>query len=697
MVGLVRVVSNAEMVKEEERQEALQRQAAPLLQGLAAHLRRLWEPALEAKKPIEEQMLRALRQRNGEYEASKLAEIRKQGGSEVYMMITETKCRAAESWMRDILLDSGELPLGVDPTPIPDLPPDVQARVHEEFANKVINTIQQSGMAPDSEVMEELKEQAEDDIKSELMEEAQETADRMLRKIKDQFVEGGLIEGFSEFLADLTTYPLAWIKGPVVRRQRKLTWKPAGNGAFTPQVDEVLAPTYCRVDPFKMYPEPGITRLPEGYLFEHHRLTRSDLSDLIGVPGYDEGAIRQILAEMPYGSMGNWMWSAEMTKAPLEGKYATWMRPTEIVDALEFHGKIPGRLLREWGMTEEEVPDEAREYDCNAWLVDRWVIKATLNYDPLGLKPYYCTSFFKKPGSLYGSALPDKLEDIQQMCNAAARALSNNMGIASGPQVEVNIDRVPADEQITSVYPWKIWQTTNDPMGSGQQAIRFNQPDDRSQPLMMVYQHFTKLADDQSGIPAYIYGDMQVGGAGRTASGLSMLMGSAGKGIRQVIMYIDADILGKLGAAQYSWNMRYIDDPSIKGDAQVVPKGAVVLANREQLNVRRLEFLQATANEFDMEIVGKPGRAAILREVSKGLSMPHDEIVPSKDKLEMQEKLMAAQQQQQMQQMAQTPQANIQFQRGANGEVQGANVFPGGQPMGGQEGNTVTNRATGRS
>ena len=44
-------------------------------------------------------MLRALRQRNGDYEPEKLAQITRQGGSEIYMMLTEVKCRAAESWL----------------------------------------------------------------------------------------------------------------------------------------------------------------------------------------------------------------------------------------------------------------------------------------------------------------------------------------------------------------------------------------------------------------------------------------------------------------------------------------------------------------------------------------------------------------------------------------------------------------------
>jgi hypothetical protein len=170
---------------------------------------------------------------------------------------------------------------------------------------------------------------------------------------------------------------------------------------------------------------------------------------------------------------------------------------------------------------------------------------------------------------------------------------------------------------------------------------------DNANTLMAVYERFSRLADDHSGIPAYIYGDTDVKGAGRTASGLSMLMGSAGKGIRQVVMHIDHDIIKQIVKRQFVYNMRYDEDESIKGDADIIPRGAINLAVRETVNVRRVEFLNATANQMDMQIVGIEGRAAILREVAKGLQMPVDDIVPSREKLEynikMQQQIQAEQ------------------------------------------------------
>jgi hypothetical protein len=162
-----------------------------------------------------------------------------------------------------------------------------------------------------------------------------------------------------------------------------------------------------------------------------------------------------------------------------------------------------------------------------------------------------------------------------------------------------------------------------------------------------------------------------------------MLMGSAGKGIRQTIMHIDFDVIGPLVVSQYNWNMQYIDDASIKGDCEIIPRGAVTLANREQLNVRRVEFLQATANPIDSQIVGPTGRAAILREVAKGLAMPVDDIVPTNEQIEVNQEMQR--QQQMMQQAAQQ----------APQEVVVRETGPGGTPMGGQGANTVSNQITG--
>lgn len=642
---LLRAVSNEQLTRAEEAErEAVQRrQSEPLLLGIQKHLRACWDAARIAKKPIETRMLKAMRQRNGEYEPDKLAQIRKQGGSEVFMGITEVKCRAGESWLRDTLMEEGSPPWDIIHTPIPSLPPETMEEVKQIFSTKVVEMIQATGQAPTPSQMQEIKEIVSQEYRFRVMREAQNRADKMKMKIADQLAQGGWSHAFNEFITDLVTFPAAFIKGPIVRRQRHLAWTKNENGVTVAKAAERLAPEFERVDPFHIFPEPGITNPDEGYLFHYHPLTRMELADLIGVPNYDEAAIRELLAR---GSSETWVnLEVRFQKEEEESKYYTHNRPTDIYDALEFWGKIPGSMLLEWGLTPEEVPDPTREYDANVWMVGNYIIKAVLNYDPLGEKPYSKTSFLRVPGAFWGKGIPEIIEDVQSVANAAARSLVNNMGISSGPQVEVNVDRIPANEEITQMHPWKIWQTLNDPMGSSAPAVRFGQPDSNADVLMAVYEKFSRLADDHSGIPAYIYGDMDVQGAGRTSSGLSMLMGAAGKGIRQVIGHIDSDIIKPIISRQFTFNMRYDEDESIKGDAEVIPRGAANLAVKETVNVRRIEFLQATANPIDAEIVGKEGRAAILREVAKGLQMPADQIVPTQERMRFDDRLLAIQQQ----------------------------------------------------
>jgi len=678
---MLTVVGNDELNRREQElrdKELAARQSEPLILGLAAHLRTCWDAARQAKKPIENIMLKGLRQRNGEYEADKLAQIHAQGGSDIYMQITEVKCRAAESWLRDILLDSGTPPWDLQPTPIPDLSPQQTLELQELFAAEVVKQVEMTGQAPTPNDIAEMKEMFSQDYRFKLLQAADNRAQKMKLKISDQFAQGGWAESFNEFITDLVTYPCAFVKGPVVRRQRKLGYKMDETGRTIVAADEVIAPEFERVDPFRIYPEPGVTTLNDGYLFEHHPLSRTELADLIGVPGYDEDAIRKVLE---IGNGSSWInEDVELQKDEEERKFHTFNRPTDTFDALEFWGKVTGKMLIDWGLDEEDIPDTAREYDANVWIVGNYVIKAVLNYDPLGEKPYAKTSFIKTPGAFWGKGIPEIIEDIQNVCNAAARALINNMGISSGPQVEVNLERIPPNEDITQLHPWKIWQVTNDPFGSSSPAVRFTQPDDNANTLLGVYDKFSKLADDHSGIPSYVYGDLNVSGAGRTASGLSMLMGSAGKGIRQVVMHIDADIIKPIVHRQFVYNMRYDEDESIKGDVEITPKGAVNLAVKETVNMRRLEFLNATANELDMEIVGKDGRAAILREVAKGLQMPVDDIVPSREKQSYQSKI-------EMKMQAEAAQA----------EAAGAPSQPDGSPKGGRDANIVSNRDTGRS
>ena len=670
--------------EEQARKEAEERQNAPVISNLAAYVRSRWEPARNARMPITNKMLKAQRQRKGEYEPDKLAQIQASGGSAVFMQITEVKCRAAESWLRDILLDGGAPPWKLTASPDPELSPEHKVELEQEFTNTILQLIQGTGVAPELHEMPSLREMYEEEFKRRIAQAAQHKADMMQRRIEDQFAEGGWYQAFNEFVTDLSTYPTAFVKGPIVRKKPVLGWERGPDGKISPQVTSKVMPMFERVDPFRVYPEPGIETLQQGYVFEHKPMTRSDLAALIGVPGFDDDAIRLVLKEGPRSSL--FFSEFENTKNENENKHGVWWKPTDTFDCLEFWGKVSGAMLREWGMTAKEIPDEAREYDACVWMVGSYVIKAMLNYDPLGMKPYFATSMFKVPGAFWGRSIPEALEDIQAICNAAARSLVNNMGIASGPQVEIDVSRLAPGEDITQMFPWKIWQVTSDKSGGGGKAVHFTQPEDNAQTLMGVFEKFSRLADEHSGIPSYVSGDISVTGAGRTSSGLSMLMGAAGKSIRQVVSYIDNDIVKQIVTAQFIYNMRFDPDDSIKGDAFCEPRGAVNLAVKETAEVRRIEFLNATANPIDFQIMGPEGRASVLREVSKSLQMPQEEIVPSRTKLQMK---------MQQGQMAQMLEGTGKPSTQLPGPGSATPTLPDGSPAGGAAAALVRNQNTG--
>ena len=87
---------------------------------------------------------------------------------------------------------------------------------------------------------------------------------------------------------------------------------------------------------------------------------------------------------------------------------------SDVVAAIQLWDTIPGDLLLDWGLSEEEIPDPQKSYPCEVWMVKNTVIRAVLNYDPLGRKPYYVTSFEKVPGRLDGNGVADLCMDAQK-------------------------------------------------------------------------------------------------------------------------------------------------------------------------------------------------------------------------------------------------------------------------------------------
>jgi len=147
--------------------------------------------------------------------------------------------------------------------------------------------------------------------------------------------------------------------------------------------------------------------------------------------------------------------------------------------------------------------------------------------------------------------------------------------------------------------------------------------------LLGLYKSLSEEASETTGVPRYIYGSEKVSGAGRTASGLSMLMNAAAKGLKMAVGYVDDGIVTP--SIETHWLYIMLNEPEkAMGDIKIIARASEYLIIMEQLQIRRMEFLRDTANEYDMGIIGIDGRAEVLREVVKTLKMNSDKILPEK-------------------------------------------------------------------
>jgi hypothetical protein len=475
----------------------------------------------------------------------------------------------------------------------------------------------------------ENQEQIESLINKLFVEEAKKKADKMEQRIEDQLREGGWYKAVNECIFDVVTLKAGFVKGPIKRNERIKKVSTAG-GKLTVEVEDRILPQYDRISPFDIFPSPNATEVNDGFLIERISLRRDQIASLLKLPedsGFIKTEVRTVLQEFTDGGLREWT-ATDSEVEVLENRNVD-PHDTDKIDCLQFWGPVPGKILKAFGgELGDEVDDEDIDYNICANLIGTHIIQANQNEDPMGGKPYSKTSFEVTPGAFWGKGVPELIEDCQKVANACARAIVNNVGIASGPQVERNIDRIPEGEN-KQIYPWKVWDVTEEQMSaSTRPALQFYMPPMIVEKLMNVYNTFSKIADEHSGIPAYAHGDPQVGGAGNTASGLSMLMGSAARGIKAVVKNIDDDIISTTVARQFYDNIDEEEFYALVGDMKVVATGSSSLMAKEQEAVRLNEFARTTANPIDFQITGIEGRKYILKTVAKSLNLDTDKAVP---------------------------------------------------------------------
>jgi hypothetical protein len=584
-----------------------------------------------------ERLLDASRTVGGQYNQTVLHEIRKFGGSDIYARTSAQKARAASSLLRDIYLNE-DRPWAVRPPTAPEIPPEILQSIQSLVQQEAAQVAQTLGRPPNGSDLEQRKqtlmESAEDAAKKKVSKQARESED----KLEDMLRAGGFYHALAEFLVDLPIFPFAVIKGPVVKVIPTVTWSPQG-GQPTVKMKPTL--TWNRVSPYDIWFTPGVADIENAEVIERQRVTRGEVNDLLDLPGYNQDEIRAVLDEYGRGGLNDVWDTADAERAVLESRENPAWNRSAMLTLMEYNGNVQGRVLQDYGLA---VPDELRDYHVNVWCIGSHVIKAHLSPSPRQRHPYFLTSFEKVPGTPVGNSLVDLLADVQDAANATLRALINNLSISSGPQVVVNDDRLTPDETGAELYPWKRWHVRNDPVGNNaQEPISFFMPTSNADSLTKTYQFFMEIADDVSAIPKYMGGSGAGGGAGRTASGMAMLMGNASKILQSVSANVDRDVMEP--ALMQLSDLILLTDTSgiLTGEESISVLGVSVAIQRETIRQRQIEFLQATMNPTDQKIMGIKGRGTVLRAVSTTIGLDGDNVVPGDDQLEQMQKAQQAQ------------------------------------------------------
>ena len=126
-------------------------------------------------------------------------------------------------------------------------------------------------------------------------------------------------------------------------------------------------------------------------------------------------------------------------------------------------------------------------------------------------------------------------------------------------------------------------------------------------------------------------------GTGRTAAGISMLMGAAAGSIKTVIKNVDDYLLRPMGEAFYFFNMQFDHDTSIKGDLEVKARGTESLMANEVRSQRLLQYLQVVSNPVLAPFAKFP---VIIREIATSLGLDPDKVTNSMEEAARQAQLI---------------------------------------------------------
>lgn len=614
-------------LKAESEAEAAAKQVESRLEGLCW---REFDLARRAKEETQQEMLELLRARKSEYSAAELAFIREEGGgSEVYVPLPQEKCATAVAWLSDLYLM--DRPFDIECTPIPDIPPQVKAQIEQECI-QTFQMMQQSQVFDTPEALREYTDSIKDKCLTEVRQWAQRRAARNTEKVQDVLIEGGFYEALADAFDDLVSLKAGFIKGPVIKMVKVLTWAADGKSA---SVERKPKRTFEAPSPFDVYPAPGSGDVQHSHISIRLRLQPTELESFIGVKGFKDDRIREAITKYGTDGVQNWFYE-DSERADLEGRTTDQLFTQRgLYDVIEHYTFATGKMLTEFGLKDAGLTD-GEVYSITTWMLGRDIlIGARINDDPLGLRPLIKMGFRRVRGSFWQQGVIEIIAMLVKMGNAATRSLANNMAMAAGFVTELQVDRLASNEPVRVPRPYSLLQTIAPENGTSGPAMYVHQGQINAQAYMAVYGWVSQLCDAVLGLPSFLSGTSSGGGAGDTSSGLAQLREMATRTFKFTVNQIDASLAQLIDRVHSDLILTEgANDPDLNSDMTVKVKGTKAFTDRQSQQVRLNEMVMSTNNALDYEIMGPEGRAELLRTALKGFdNMDLDRMVPAREQI----------------------------------------------------------------
>ena len=618
--------------------------------------------AEKAREHDEARWLQAYHNFRGLY--PKNVRFRESEKSRVFIKVTKTKVIAAFGQLVDVVFGTGQFPIGVKETRVPegvptyshlDNAPSIESTPEpekEEAPEEAVNPFDvgyegdgkvlkagatfSAGESALENAIEEagatFKDGYNPDPQALQIAPAKDAARLMQSLIHDQIEESNGSSELRNALFESALFGTGVVKGPFNYNKTLSRWeKDEETGERTYNPLTVRVPRIEFVSIWDFFPDPNATTMDDcEYTFHRHKMNRSQLRGLAKLPHFNKDQIRECL------QMGS-NYVEKDYESELKDDHRTEEYGDGLFEVLEYWGVMDAQYAREAGM---ELPDEVDDLDevqVNAWISNGKLLRGVVNpFTPYRL-PYNAFPYERNPYSFFGIGVAENMDDSQQIMNGHARMAIDNLALSGSLVFDVDESALVGGQSM-EIYPGKVFRRQAGMQGQAIHGLKFP---NTSQENMMMFDKFRQLADEQTGIPSYSHGQTGVQSMTRTASGMSMLLGAASLNIKTVVKNIDDFLLRPLGRSYYQWNMQFFEgDLAIEGDLEINAMGTNSLMQKEVRSQRLTMFLQTAQNPAIAPFVKI---SKIVSELAYSLDLDPDEILNDPEEAAIMAQIIGAQ------------------------------------------------------